>query len=168
MDKSTISFVKDLNDNVNLLLSSREPQVQRIHLDEYLTANAPVTNLTPYKELTEALPSIKENLIKSPMSEEKKDAIYNENISITVKKTDAGFYAAQWELAQKNRPIDYYVHELLEKNLGIPVEALRLNFSSSMRIIISDVATLLSQKIVDNIHRTMDLSGKPPQIMGKD
>ncbi|OMJ22617.1 hypothetical protein AYI70_g2766 [Smittium culicis] len=184
MDESTISFLKDLNDKINLLLSSREPQVQIIQQGENLTANAPVTNLTPYKKLTEALPSIKENFFKSPKSkEEKKDAIFayprntsmnyspsplNEDIRSTVKKSDAAFYAAQRALNQITRSIDYYAQELLEQNPGIPADGPRHNFASSMRMMISDVETLLSQSRIDNTHRTMDLPGKQPQIMRKD
>ncbi|OMJ14875.1 hypothetical protein AYI70_g7622 [Smittium culicis] len=91
--------------------------------DPHVTTRIPVTDLTSYPALTEALPSIGEDFFRSPLTEEeRKIAIHscprtssmnytppplNDTASSTVKKTDSTLYGIQLALAQATRPIGY-------------------------------------------------------------
>ncbi|OMJ12599.1 hypothetical protein AYI70_g9005 [Smittium culicis] len=60
--------LKILTDMVQQLLRERERNAETE--DPYVTTRIPVTDLTVYPELTEALPSIEEDFFRTPLTEE--------------------------------------------------------------------------------------------------
>ncbi|PVV03957.1 hypothetical protein BB560_001551 [Smittium megazygosporum] len=68
-------------------------------------------------------------------------------------------------LAQATRPIDSYVHSLLVSEPEIYSEDTRILFASTIRILLSEAATMLIQARIDNLHYGLKLPGKPIQIM---
>ncbi|OMJ19946.1 hypothetical protein AYI70_g4415 [Smittium culicis] len=62
--------LKILTDMVQQLLRERERNAETE--DPYVTTRIPVTDLTVYPELTEALPSIEEDFFRTPLTEEER------------------------------------------------------------------------------------------------
>ncbi|PVU95649.1 hypothetical protein BB561_001686 [Smittium simulii] len=84
MDQETLNHIKELTEKVNQLLRERGSQEETE--DPHVTTRIPVTDLTAYPELIEALPSIEEDFFRSPLTdEERKNALYScpKNNSIT-------------------------------------------------------------------------------------
>ncbi|OMJ22129.1 hypothetical protein AYI70_g3061 [Smittium culicis] len=150
--------------------------------DPYVTTRTPVTDLTAYSELTEALPSIKKDFFRSPLTEEeRKIAIHsfprtssmnynppplNDSASTAVKKADTALYGIQVALAQATRPIDYFFHRRIQDNPGLDTsEDPEVMFASTMRALLSDVATTVTQARLDNLHKGLKLPGKPTQLV---
>ncbi|PVZ96927.1 hypothetical protein BB558_007146, partial [Smittium angustum] len=131
--------------------------------------------------LIEALPSIEEDFFRTPLTEEeRRDVIYsyprtsamvylppplNDSASIGVKKIDSMLYGIQVALAQATRPIDYYVHRRIQNSASVRMEDESIEFANTMRILLSDIAATVTQGRLDNRHRGIELSGKPPQII---
>ncbi|OMJ27816.1 hypothetical protein AYI69_g2739, partial [Smittium culicis] len=123
----------------------------------------PITYLTAYPELTEALPLIEEDFFRTPLTEEeRKIAIHScpktssinyippplsNSASSAVKKADTVMYEIQLALAQATRPIDYYVHRRIQETPGNN--------------------TALSLKS-HNLHKGLDLPGRPTQLVESD
>ncbi|OMJ28196.1 hypothetical protein AYI69_g2339 [Smittium culicis] len=121
--------LKLLTDLVQQLLrernNAREPE------DPHVTTRIPVTDLTVYPELIEALLSIEEDFLRSPLTEEERKIAINscpktssmncyppplkDSASSAVKKADSVLYGIQLALAQATRPIDYYVHRRIHR-----------------------------------------------------
>ncbi|PVU94844.1 hypothetical protein BB561_002226 [Smittium simulii] len=172
--------VKLLTELVKQLLRKRENN-QRSG-DSYITTRIPVTDLLVYSELTKALPSFNKDFFKLPLTKEKrKMAIYscsktssmnynppplnNSAISAT-KKTDSALYGIQLALTQATRPIDYYVHRIIQKNSGLnTAEDSATLFASTMRALLADIAATVTQARIDNLHRVLDLPGKPTELI---
>ncbi|PVV01732.1 hypothetical protein BB560_003841, partial [Smittium megazygosporum] len=89
----------------------------------------------------------------------------NDNVNDYVKRGDYHYYKLQKFLAQATRPIDSYVHSLLVSEPEIDSEYTRILFASTMRILLSEAATMLTQARIDNLHYGLKLPGKPIQIM---
>ncbi|PVU94202.1 hypothetical protein BB561_002755 [Smittium simulii] len=76
MDQETLNHIKELTEKVNQLLRERGSQEETE--DPHVTTRIPVTDLTAYPELIEALPSIEEDFFRSPLTdEERKNALYS-------------------------------------------------------------------------------------------
>ncbi|PVU87545.1 hypothetical protein BB561_006295, partial [Smittium simulii] len=102
-NQETLNHIKELTEKVNQLLRERGSQEEPE--DPHVTTRIPVTDLTAYPELIEALPSIEEDFFRSPLTdEERKNALYscpknssmnyippplNDSASSAVKKTDS-------------------------------------------------------------------------------
>ncbi|OLY80301.1 hypothetical protein AYI68_g5603 [Smittium mucronatum] len=125
--------------------------------DPYVTASISVTNLTVYPKLTNAHPSIEEDFFGSPLTEEeRKIAIHScprtssmkyvpssmkYTVSSTVKKTDSDFYEIQLSLDQETRP----------------------SVNTTMRALLTEISTTVTQKALYNFHRELVLTGNPTQ-----
>ncbi|OMJ24706.1 hypothetical protein AYI70_g1395, partial [Smittium culicis] len=150
--------------------------------DPHVTTRIPVTDLTSYPALTEALPSIEEDFFRSPLTEgERKIAIHscsrtssmnytppplNDTASSTVEKTDSILYEIQLALAQATRPIDYYVHRRIQENPGMDTaEDTEIIFACTMRALLAEIAAIVTQARLDNLHKGLDLLGKPTQLV---
>ncbi|OMJ17878.1 hypothetical protein AYI70_g5683, partial [Smittium culicis] len=175
--------VKVLTELVQQLLRkndrNQEPE------DPHFITRIPVTDLTAYPELTEAFPSIGEDFFRSPLTEEeRKIAIHscprtssmnynppplNDSASTAVKKADTALYGIQVALAQATRPIDYFVHRRIQDNPGLDTsEDPEVMFASTMRALLSDVAATVTQARLDNLHKGLELPGKPTQLVEPD
>ncbi|OMJ27759.1 hypothetical protein AYI69_g2793 [Smittium culicis] len=128
----------------------------------------------------EALPSIEVDLFRSPLSDEKKrdivqssprtvNMIYspppiNDSVTSLIKKLDTAYYNVQSFLSQATRPMDYYVHQLLQDEPEAPTNDPRFLFASTMRLLLSEACTLLNQARLDNLHSGLNLPESPPQL----
>ncbi|OMJ15144.1 hypothetical protein AYI69_g8301, partial [Smittium culicis] len=196
MSDETLQKIEELTEKVNQLLLARAtapvpapvPAPVAVAVteteDEFITTRAPTTDLKVYPKLIEALPSIEEEFYRTPMTEEeRRDAIYtcprssfmnyllpplNDSASAAVKKADSTLHGIQVALAQATRPIDYYVHRIIQENPGIPADDPRFLFADTMRFLLSDIAATVTQGRLDNLHKGMDLPGKPQQLVESD
>ncbi|OMJ14338.1 hypothetical protein AYI69_g8640 [Smittium culicis] len=145
----------------------------------------PVTDLTAYPELTEVLPSIEEDFFRSPLTEEeRKIAIHsclrtssmnysppplNDSASSAVNKAHAALYGIQVALAKATRPTDYFFHKRNQINHGLDTsEDPEVMFASTMRALLSDVAATVTQARLDNLHKGLELPGKPTELVEPD
>ncbi|OMJ14369.1 hypothetical protein AYI69_g8627, partial [Smittium culicis] len=175
--------VKELAELVQQLL--REKERNQEPEDPYITTRIPVKDLTEYPELTEALPLIEEDFLRSPLTEEeRKIAIHscprtssmnynppplNDSASSAVKKADTALYEIQVAPAQATRPIEYFVHRRIQENPGLDTsEDPEVMFASTMRALLSDVAATVTQARSDNLHKRLELPGKPTQLVEPD
>ncbi|PVU92497.1 hypothetical protein BB561_003790 [Smittium simulii] len=147
------SVFLELTEKVNQLLLARETVPAPITVtkpeDEFITTRAPASELKIYPMLKDALPSIEEDFFRIQLTEEeRKDAIYscprssfmnylppplNESASTAVKKADSTLHGIQVALAQATRPVDYYVHRIIQDNPGITADDPRFLFADTMR-----------------------------------
>ncbi|OMJ20936.1 hypothetical protein AYI70_g3783 [Smittium culicis] len=93
----------------------------------------------------------------------------NDTASSTVKKTDSAFYGIQLALAQAARPIDYSVHRQVQENKRMDIsEGLEIIFASTMRALLSKIASTVTQATLDNLHKGFELPGKLTQLVESD
>ncbi|PVU87670.1 hypothetical protein BB561_006235 [Smittium simulii] len=168
MNEATLQRIEELTEKVNQLLLARE------------TVPAPIT-LKIYPMLKDASPSIEEDFFRIQLTEEEqKNAIYscprssfmsylppplNDSASAAVRKADSTLHGIQVALAQATRPVDNYVHRIIQDNPGIAPDDLRFLFTDTMGALLSDIAATVTQMRLDNLHRGMDLPGKPQQLV---
>ncbi|PWA00985.1 hypothetical protein BB558_002942 [Smittium angustum] len=180
MDKTTASLIRELTKKVDELLieraNARDPEE-----DQHITTRIPITDLNVYPELFEALPSIEEDFFRTPMTEEEKnEAIYtcprtiamnyqpppfNNLASPVVKKAEIILYGIQVALAQATRPIDHYVHFRIQEDPKPTEDDPHIVLATTMRILLLDIATTVTQDRLDNLHKGMELPGKPHQLV---
>ncbi|OMJ22283.1 hypothetical protein AYI70_g2970 [Smittium culicis] len=141
-----------------------------------------LVNQEQFNELTEM---IEEDFFRSPLTEkERKIAIHscprtssmnynppplNDSASTAVKKADTALYRIQVALDQATRPIDYFVHRRIQDNPGLDTsEDPEVMFARTMRALLSDVAATVTQTRLDNLHKGLELPGKPTQLVEPD
>ncbi|OMJ12382.1 hypothetical protein AYI69_g9421 [Smittium culicis] len=112
--------------------------------DHYVSNRALARDLQAYPRLMEVLPSIEVDFFRSPLSDEEKrdivqssprtvDMIYtpppiNDAATAPIKKLDTAYYNVQAFLAQDTRPVDYYMHQLLQDEPEAPTNDPRFLF----------------------------------------
>ncbi|OMJ10597.1 hypothetical protein AYI69_g10180, partial [Smittium culicis] len=185
MNEVTLQRIEELTEKVNQLLLAREtvptPTTVSEPEDQFITTRAPASELKLYPKLKDALPSIEEDFFRIQLTEEeRKDAIYscpksifmnylppllNDSASAAVKKADSTLHGIQVALAQATRPLDYYVHRTIQDNPEITADDPRFLFADTMRVLLSDIAATVTQGRLDNLHRGMELPGKPQQLV---
>ncbi|PVU95737.1 hypothetical protein BB561_001651 [Smittium simulii] len=134
-----------------------------------------------YPRLIEAIPSLESDFFRSPiLEEEKKGIIYkcpkflgmkysrpplNEAATSAVRKNDAALYGIQMALANLTRPINDYVHSKL-KDLTTRIQGNEeLEFAHTMRKLLSDVASSITQNRINNLYKSMELPERVPQLV---
>ncbi|PVU87049.1 hypothetical protein BB561_006474 [Smittium simulii] len=120
--------------------------------------------------LTEALPSIKEDFFKLPLTEEEqKMAIHScpKTSSMNYNPPPLnGSATSALTLVQATRPIDYYVHRITQKNPGLnTAEDSATMFASTMRALLAYIAATVTQARIDNLHGGLDLPKKPTGLI---
>ncbi|OMJ09723.1 hypothetical protein AYI70_g10769, partial [Smittium culicis] len=171
--------VKKLAEMVRKLLNEKERNSKPEDPD--VTTRAPLTQFPVYPELIEALPSIEGDFFGTPLTEKEwKEAIdschrsssmnyhppqLNDSASSVVKKVDADLHGIQIALAQATRLIDYYVHRIIQDNPQANSEDPHILFSNTMRVLLGDTAAKVTQKILENLNKGMELPGKPQQLI---
>ncbi|OMJ19910.1 hypothetical protein AYI70_g4434 [Smittium culicis] len=152
--------------------------------DPFISTRIPITDLAVYPELIEALPSMEDDFFRTPLSEEeRKEAIHscprsdsmnyqppplNDLVPAAVKKADACLRGIQIALAQATRPVDYYVHRIVQDNPSVREDNPHINFANAMRALLADIVSTVTQGRLDNLHKGMDLPGKPQQLIDSD
>ncbi|PVU90181.1 hypothetical protein BB561_004998 [Smittium simulii] len=109
--------------------------------------------------------------VRAPM-EEKKEIIYEclkflgmkytpPPLSVaatsSVPKNDAALYGIQMALANLTRPIDDYVHSKLKSPTTIIQGNEDLEFAHTMRELLSDVASSITQSKINNLKKLIEL-----------
>ncbi|OMJ21624.1 hypothetical protein AYI70_g3363 [Smittium culicis] len=186
MYEDTMRFLTELNDKVNQLLVTtnavQQPRGMTVEEeeDEHISNRVHIHNLTIYLRLLEALPSIGEDFYRSHLTEiDRRESIHsctrtlgmeyspppiNDTSPASSKKVDSTLYAIQVLLSQATRPIDYFVHRRLQEIPNIPADDEVFLFANTVRVLLSDIATFITQSRIDNIHQSMQLNGKAPQL----
>ncbi|PVU96696.1 hypothetical protein BB561_001020 [Smittium simulii] len=184
MEEQLIQVIKDLTEKINILYMDRERQVTQQTLqmemqdpecdDPHARIKAPMVEVESYPRLLEAIPSLEEDFFRNPISEEeRKEIVYscpkflgmnytppplNEAAPTSVRKMDLILYGIQLSLVNLTRPIDQYVHDKLRRYPETdPKDNEDSNFAVSMRELISDVASTITQTRIDNMYKTMEL-----------
>ncbi|OMJ14428.1 hypothetical protein AYI70_g7876 [Smittium culicis] len=150
---------KELTENVIKLLNEQERNLEPE--DPYVTTRIPLTDLAVYSELIEALPSIEEDFFDTSLTEKEcKETIHlcpriismnyhpppmNESVSSAVKKADACLHGIQISLAQATRPIDHYVHRIIQENSQANSKDPHILFFNTMRVLLADIAETVTQ-----------------------
>ncbi|PVU95345.1 hypothetical protein BB561_001890 [Smittium simulii] len=155
MNEATLQRIEELTEKVNQLLLARETVPAPVTVpepkDEFITTRAPASELKIYPMLKDALPSIEQDFFRIQLTEEKqKDAIYscprssfmnylppplNDSALTVVRKADSTLHGIQVALAQATRPVDYYVHRIIQDNPGITSDDPRFLFADTMRVL---------------------------------
>ncbi|OMJ29313.1 hypothetical protein AYI69_g1189 [Smittium culicis] len=149
--------VKELTEMVRELLRERERNIEPE--EPYVTTRIPLTYLAVYPELFEALPSIEEDFFRTPLTEKRKEAIHSYQ-----KNADTTLHGIQVALAQATRMIDFYVHHWIQDNPGITTDDQHIVFSNTMRVLLADVASMITQGRLDNLHKGMEFPGVTDSI----
>ncbi|PVU95609.1 hypothetical protein BB561_001697 [Smittium simulii] len=148
--------------------------------DQYVLTRSLAKDLQTYPRLIEAAPSIDTDFFRPPLSEEEKRDIVqtcpqtmgmmytqppiNDAATVPIKKLDNAYYNVQLFITQATRPVDYYVHQLLQDEPEAPADDPRFLFASTMRLLLSEACTLLTQARLDNLHLGRSLLGSPSQL----
>ncbi|OMJ11506.1 hypothetical protein AYI69_g9804 [Smittium culicis] len=170
-----IQALSDKFDRLMQLMPVVEPE------DRFVVTRPPTTDLSFYSELVNALPSIEEDFFRTPLSEDElKDAIYsclrsssmnyqppplNDSSSAAVKKADTSLHGIQVALAQATRTIDYYVHHRIQETPEVTPGDPHISFANTMRFLLADIAATVTQGRLDNLHKELELPGKPQQLV---
>ncbi|PVU94904.1 hypothetical protein BB561_002188 [Smittium simulii] len=135
MNEATLQRIEELTEKVNQLLLARETVPAPITVpepeDEFITTRAPASELKIYPMLKDALPSIEEDFIR-----------------IHIDCGEKGRFHATWNpgsIAQATRPMDYYVHRIIQDNPGITSDDPQFLFADTMRVLLSDIAATVTQ-----------------------
>ncbi|OMJ23530.1 hypothetical protein AYI69_g4935 [Smittium culicis] len=69
------------------------------------------------------------------------------------------------ESTSATKPIDFYVHKNIQDNPGIIFkDDPEISFANTMRVLLSEIATTVTQTRLENLHMGMELSGRVAQI----
>ncbi|OMJ26866.1 hypothetical protein AYI69_g3719 [Smittium culicis] len=136
-------------------------------------------DLQTYPRLIESLPSLEEDFLRAPLSEEEKREIIhscprtvgmkysppplNDETPYGIKKMDTSYYNIQSFLAQATRPVDFYVHQLLQLD-EVPSDDPRIMFASTMSILLAEAGTMITQARLENLHKGLNLPGRAVQV----
>ncbi|OLY82575.1 hypothetical protein AYI68_g3303 [Smittium mucronatum] len=137
-------------------MRKREPQLDEE--DPFATPRIPFTEIPVYKELSEAFPSIEEDFFRTPLSEDdRKNALY------TCTKTSSMSYVPP---LLNDSASTAYVYRKIQDNPGVIVaDDPDIVFSNTMRVLLSEIATAVTQNILDNLHKGMKFPGRIKQIV---
>ncbi|OLY84134.1 hypothetical protein AYI68_g1715 [Smittium mucronatum] len=135
----------------------RERRPEEEPLDPFVSTRIPVTDLAVCPELSKALPTSSMNHSPPPL---------NDSAPVSVKKVYFVLYGIKLAPAQVNRQIDYFVHRRIQDSPGIgTADDPETYFASTMRALLSDIAATINQARLNNLHKGMDLPGKPIQLV---
>ncbi|OMJ14113.1 hypothetical protein AYI70_g8093, partial [Smittium culicis] len=139
-----------------------DPQVS------YITERPLPADMELYKELQEALPTVTEDFFKSPLSDINRKKFFaavprnsaidydppavNFKFSSNARRIDTAIYDAQYRLSAITRPIDFFVHECIQGGNQVPISKV-IEFANSIRILLADTATHLSQCRINQAYR---------------
>ncbi|OMJ16545.1 hypothetical protein AYI70_g6525 [Smittium culicis] len=152
--------------------------------DPYFTTRIPLTDLAVYLEQIEALPSIEENFLRIPLTEEeRKEPIHSfprsslmkyllpplsDSDSAAVKKADTILHRIQVALAEATCPINFYVYHRIQENPQVNYDDPHILFTSTMRVLFSDIASTVTEGRLDNLNKSTELARKSHQLVELD
>ncbi|OMJ24042.1 hypothetical protein AYI70_g1851 [Smittium culicis] len=141
--------------------------------DPYATTRIPLTNLAIYTKLIKALPSIEEYFFRKILTkEERKETIHsftqsssmnylspplNDSASAVVKKADTTLHRIQVSLDHATCSIGYYTNLIIQESPKVNEIDPHILFNSNMRVLMSDIASTVTQGRLENLHKGMEL-----------
>ncbi|PVU92980.1 hypothetical protein BB561_003523 [Smittium simulii] len=166
MQEKFFEAINDLTKKVQFLYIEREQQgaqqaqdmeVLNIECDNpHEKVGAPMVEIESYPNLIEAIPSLETDFFRSLIPEEERKEIIYECPKFL------GMNTLLLHLMKQllRPPIDDYVHRKLKSpNTMIQVNE-DLEFCNMMRELLSDVASSITQKKINNLHKLMELPGR--------
>ncbi|OMJ26403.1 hypothetical protein AYI70_g185 [Smittium culicis] len=142
--------------------------------DPYETKRIPVTGLTVYPELTEALPSIEEDFFRTPLTkEERKITIHffpkTNSMNYIPPPLNGSASSGVNSRDTTNRLLLSPSYPGNPPPPGINTASdSEVTFSSMMRALLADIETTVTQAMLDNLHKGLDLPGRPTQLVKSD
>ncbi|PVU86355.1 hypothetical protein BB561_006728 [Smittium simulii] len=130
-------------------------------VNPHISTNMLATCLESYLKFTEALLTIEENFFHSLLTDKKKkkqSLVAPRVVQFSV------LYNPQATLSNINKPIDLSVHQKLLNNPKKLLENDNIVFVHTIRVLLSDLATTITQLRIDTVHREINLAENPPQI----
>ncbi|OMJ09934.1 hypothetical protein AYI69_g10446 [Smittium culicis] len=177
MEQQLLDKISELNDKINSLMEKGNSDDENIE-DNYITDRSQMCDLQTYPRLIESLPSLEEDIFRAPLSEEeKREMIHscprtvgnkysppplNDEAPYIIKKMNTSYYSIQSFLAQATRPVDFYVHQLLQLD-EVPPDDPRIMFASTMSILLAEAGTMITQARLENLHQGLNLPGRAVQ-----
>ncbi|PVZ97514.1 hypothetical protein BB558_006523 [Smittium angustum] len=141
------SRMEQLTEMVAKLLKSKMLEnTQIVEVDPHITERARITELECYLQLLEALSSIEEDFFRTALMNYTPPTI-NDSAPTTAKRADGALYNLQ--------------------SLDIPdirMDNSKLIFASTMRVLLAEIASSISQSRIEGLHNVMQFPGKAPQI----
>ncbi|OMJ07759.1 hypothetical protein AYI69_g11334, partial [Smittium culicis] len=175
-----LNAINDVTSKVNNLTVGKTAEAS-VEDDQHISASISATVFNVYPELESLILSMYEDFYRTMLTdEEKKEAIYgfpksskvcynplpiNEAASGSVNKSDAAFYAIQVALAHGARPIDYFIHMMLQSNPNLTLDDPAVDVLNTIRCIMGNAASMATQARLDNLHSGMSFMGKPEHVV---
>ncbi|OMJ17045.1 hypothetical protein AYI69_g7591 [Smittium culicis] len=191
MDQHYMQIIQDLTEKVNDLsaivrqgvhqgqtLDVQAPECDDIHIRTVV----PAVEIESFPELLELIPDLEKDFFRIPLAEKaRKDVIYgcpkftgmnyqppplNVAAPTSVKRTDAMLYKIQKSLARLTRPLDHYMYEQIGQRRLVDLENDgEIILVETMRTMLADLASTITQDRIDIMHKIMDLPGRAPQLV---
>ncbi|OMJ25103.1 hypothetical protein AYI70_g1131 [Smittium culicis] len=191
MDQHYMQIIQDLTEKVNDLseiVRQGFPQRQTLDVqvpecdDIHRRTVVPAVEIESFPELLELIPDLEKDFFRIPLAEKaRKDIIYGcpkftgmnyqppplkETAPTSVKRTDAMLYKIQKSLASLTRPLDHYMYEQIRQRRLVDLDNDGdIILVETMRTMLADLASTITQDRIDNMHKIMDLPGRAPQLV---
>ncbi|PVU90989.1 hypothetical protein BB561_004615 [Smittium simulii] len=171
----------ELQNSSNSRSESNDIVAEDIDHDNYVVERPPAKDLILYQELSSAIPSITNDFFRSPITDMERrrflgtcprnegmvydPPILNEiGLSADFKKGDNRLYDIQYKLSGLTRPIDYFVHSTIQDPRALTPDT-AIEFANLMRMLLSDLATHVTQMRMDDAYKASKIPGKAPQVL---
>ncbi|OMJ13660.1 hypothetical protein AYI69_g8916, partial [Smittium culicis] len=191
MDQSYMQIIQDLTEKVNDLsaivlqrvyqektLDFQFPECDGIHR----TTVVPGLEIESFPEPLEFIPDLEKDFFRISLAiKARKDIIYgcpkftgmnyqppplNDAAPTSVKRTDAMLYKIQTSLARLTRPLDHYMYEQIRQRRLVDLDNDgEIILVETMRTMLADLASTITQDRIDIMHKIMDLLGRAPQLV---
>ncbi|OMJ18284.1 hypothetical protein AYI70_g5439 [Smittium culicis] len=163
MEQALLDTIAMLTKKVEDLLVRQDANtVEDDCTDQYVSTRALAIYLQTYARLMEALPSIEVDFFRSPLSdEEKRDIVQSNPRTVDMIYTPPPINDA---VTAPTKKLDTAYYNLLQDEPEAPANDSRFLFSSTMRLLLSEACTLLTQARLDNLHSGLNLPERPLQL----
>ena len=147
-------------------MDTRDASNMDVDEDSFVVKQAPTTLLTPYSALLAVLSVMEQDFFRTTMDDDLRRSFLHEcprntarqyqppplndiNVGPHTQRVDKQLRDIQYRLSGLTRPIDLFVHDTVRSNLMDPATALR--FANRIHMLLSDVASFITQIRSDNI-----------------
>ncbi|PVU93526.1 hypothetical protein BB561_003240 [Smittium simulii] len=165
-ESELINIIKNLSEKVKHLYLERQQQNQQANSnvivpetasnDPFIKTRMPMTELEAYPELLQTIPAMQKDFFCSPMTEEERKNIIYSCPKVT---------GLNYTFLQLNDTASNTVKKIRNNQGAKPELDDVLEFAEIMRVLISDLASSITQSRVDNLYKTMELPGRAPQLL---
>jgi len=145
----------------------------------YITERSPDTEFHPYPEFAQALPSYTKDFFRNPLPEVERrrflaecprnverdytpPAINSITVSQGTKRFDSQLSDIQFRLSGITRPLDYFLHKVLQTGSVTPQDATEL--VNVVHELLMDSASHITQLRIDNMFKGAGIHGQAPRL----